>query len=234
MKWTSARRSLVAVALALAIAAAWYVFRARLSINELIDREAEIRSYIASNFAVAWLTAFAIYVLATALSLPIATGLTLLYAWFFGFWPALVLVSFASTAGATLTFLASRFLLLDWVQRRFGTKLATFNAALARDGAFYLFTLRLLIVVPFWLVNLLMGLTTIGAGTFWWVSQLGMLPATVVYVWTGANLPSIEQVARQGVLGVLDWKLIAGLAALGLFPWVARAVVRWKGRRVSG
>jgi uncharacterized membrane protein YdjX (TVP38/TMEM64 family) len=226
MMSSQTRKWLVFAALVAATTVGFFTIREHLSIDELIRREDALRADLSANPARVYLAAFILYVVITALSLPVATGLTLLYAWLFGFWPALVLVSFASTAGATLAFLLSRYLLRDWVQRRFGARLAGFNEALARDGAFFLFTLRLLVIVPFWLVNLLMGLTPIRTWTFWWVSQLGMLPATCIYVWTGANLPSLEHVAQHGVAGVLNWKLIAGLAALGAFPWIVRATVR--------
>ena len=220
------RKWLVLAALVTAIASGWFIYREQLSIGDIIRRENELRGGVATDPIRTHSVAFVLYVTVTALSLPVATALTLLYAWLFGFWPALLLVSFASTAGATLAFLLSRYLLRDWVQMRFGARLAAFNETLAREGAYFLFTLRLLVIVPFWLVNLLMGLAPIRTWTFWWVSQIGMLPATCIYVGTGANLPSLEHLHRHGAAALVDWRLLAALAALGAFPWIARALVR--------
>ena len=123
---------------------------------------------------------FVVYVISTALSLPGATLLTLAGGAVFGLLWGLVIVSFASTLGATLAFLMARFLFRDWVQKRFGQRLATIDAGVRREGAFYLFTLRLVPVFPFFLINLLLGLTAMKARTFYWVSQLGMLAGTMV------------------------------------------------------
>jgi pyruvate/2-oxoglutarate dehydrogenase complex dihydrolipoamide dehydrogenase (E3) component/uncharacterized membrane protein YdjX (TVP38/TMEM64 family) len=176
-------------------------------------------------FAVApWTTAgiyVAVYVAAAALSVPGAAVLTLAGGAIFGFATGLVLVSIASTIGATLAFLASRFLLRDAVRRRFGPRLAPIEAGIARDGAFYLLTLRLVPVVPFFVVNLLMGLTPIAVPTFVWVSQLGMLPATAAYVNAGTQLAAVTAVGD-----VLSPRLLAPLALLGLLPLGGRLLVR--------
>ena len=174
------------------------------------------------------LAAFAIYVAVVALSLPFGIWLTLGMGALFGFWAGLLIVSFASTIGATLAFLAARYLLRDSVQTRFGARLATINDGLARDGAFYLFTLRLIPVVPFFAVNLLMGLSTMKARTFYWVSQLGMLAGTAVYVNAGTQLAQINSLS-----GIVSAPLLASFAALGLFPWAARWVIaRVQARKV--
>src|SRR5690606_17025192 len=131
----------------------------------------------------------------------------------FGFLAGLVIVSFASTIGATLAFLSSRLLFRDAVRRRFGGRLAALERGFERDGPFYLFTLRLVPAVPFFLVNLLMGLTPIRARTFYWVSQLGMLPGTLVYVNAGRELGRVESLA-----GILSPALVASFVALAAFP----------------
>lgn len=168
------------------------------------------------------------YVLATAFSLPGAALMTLAAGALFGLLEGTVIVSFASTLGATLAFLASRFLLRDAIQRRFGERLASINQGVARDGPFYLFTLRLVPVIPFFLINLLMGLTPIRTLTFYWVSQLGMLPGTLVYVNAGtqlANLHSLSGIVSPGLLGAF--------LLLGIFPLIARRVaLRVKAGRV--
>ncbi len=160
---------------------------------------------------------FAVYVAATALSVPGATIITLAGGAVFGLWWGLLLVSFASTLGATLAFLASRFLLRDTVQARFGQRLAEIERGIERDGAFYLLSLRLIPVVPFFLINLLMGLTRMRAGTFYAVSQIGMLPGTLVYVNAGTQLAAIGSLRD-----VLSPALLGSLVLLGVFPWLAR------------
>ena len=171
---------------------------------------------------------FAVYVLATALSLPGATILTLAAGALFGLWSGLLLVSFASSLGATLAFLVSRFLLRDVVQQRFGDKLKALNAGVEKDGALYLFTLRLLPIFPFFLINLLMGLTPIKTRTFYWVSQVGMLTGTLVYVNAGTQLAQL-----QSLSGILSPKLIFSFVLLGVFPLLARRFTAWlKHRRV--
>lgn len=171
---------------------------------------------------------FLLYVTVTALSLPLATLLTLAAGAVFGLLEGTVLVSFASSIGATLAFLASRFVLRDTVQQRFGKRLTTLNDGIRREGAFYLFTLRLVPVVPFFVVNLLMGLTGLPARTFYWVSQLGMLAATVVFVNAGTQLASLDSLA-----GIASPRIIGSLALLGVFPLLARWIVaRIKARRI--
>lgn len=180
-----------------------------------------------------WLVAgafFLTYVIVTAASLPGATVLTLAGGALFGLFTGLLLVSFASTIGATLAFLSARFLLQDWVQSRFGNRLATINQQLEKDGAFYLFTLRLIPLFPFFVINLTMGLTPIPAWTFLWVSQLGMLPGTIVYVNAGTQLAELESLS-----GILSPTFILSFALLGLFPiLMKKALPRLKGLKANG
>ena len=163
--------------------------------------------------------AFALYVLVAALSLPGALIMTLAMGALFGLTVGTLLVSFASSIGATLAFLASRFVLRDTVQRRFGDKLKTMNDGIAKDGALYLFTLRLVPVFPFFLINLLMGLTPMRARTFYWVSQLGMLAGTVVFVNAGTQLAQL-----QSLSGILSPGLLFSFALLGIFPFIAKKI----------
>ncbi|MFZ1725934.1 MAG: FAD-dependent oxidoreductase [Albidovulum sp.] len=163
---------------------------------------------------------FAAYVAVTALSLPLAVWMTLAAGALFGFGWGLVLVSFASSIGATLAFLAARYFLRDWVQDRLGARIGTINDGIARDGGFYLFTLRLIPAVPFFAVNLLMGLTPIKAWVFYGVSQLGMLAGTAVYVNAGTQLAQLE-----GISGILSVPLIISFALLGIFPWIAKLII---------
>ena len=166
------------------------------------------------------LTFFGVYVLAAALSFPGASILTLAAGAIFGWAMGLLLVSFASSLGALLAFWASRYLLRDVIEKRFGKLLQPINEGLAKDGTFYLLTLRLVPLFPFWLINLLMGLTTLGARRFYIVSQIGMLVGTAVYVNAGTQLAAIDTAAD-----VLSPGLIASLVLLGVFPLMAKVMV---------
>ncbi|ELR67718.1 FAD-dependent NAD(P)-disulfide oxidoreductase [Photobacterium marinum] len=173
---------------------------------------------------------FVIYVVVTALSLPGAAIMTLLGAALFGFWWSLLLVSFASTIGATLAFLFSRYILRDWVQNKFGNRLEPINAGIAKDGPFYLFTLRLIPIFPFFIVNLVMGLTPISTRMFYLVSQVGMLAGTMVYINAGTQLGEIESLN-----GIISAPVLISLALLGLFPLIAKMVMNIiNQRRVYG
>jgi uncharacterized membrane protein YdjX (TVP38/TMEM64 family) len=163
---------------------------------------------------------FLCYVLMAALSLPGATVMGLAGGAVFGFWVGTAAVSFASTIGATLAFLMSRYLLRDAVQSRFGDRLAAVNEGVAREGAWYLFTLRLIPVFPFFVINLVMGLTPMPARTFYWVSQLGMLGGTMVYVNAGRELGRLESLS-----GILSPSMLLAFALLGLFPLAVKRVV---------
>ncbi len=198
------------------------------SFDTLRARQAAIVAYRDENMFEAALLYFVVYIAVTALSLPGAAVMTLAGGAFFGLWWGTVLVSFASTIGATLAFLLARFLFRDAVQSRFGANLRAVNAGVARDGAFYLFTLRLVPLFPFFVINLLMALTPIRALTFYLVSQLGMFPATVVYVTAGTQLARLDSLA-----GIFSPGLIASFTLLGLFPLIAKKTIDViKARRV--
>jgi pyruvate/2-oxoglutarate dehydrogenase complex dihydrolipoamide dehydrogenase (E3) component/uncharacterized membrane protein YdjX (TVP38/TMEM64 family) len=169
---------------------------------------------------------FAVYVAATALSIPGAVILTLAAGAMFGLGWGLLLVSFASSLGALLAFLAARYLLRDLIQTRFGQALAPINDGVKKDGTFYLLTLRLVPVFPFWLINLLMGLTPMSAARFYVVSQLGMLAGTAVYVNAGTQLIAIRSAGD-----ILSPALLGSFILLGLFPLLAKAGVAWLERR---
>jgi uncharacterized membrane protein YdjX (TVP38/TMEM64 family) len=156
---------------------------------------------------------FFIYVVATSLSLPGAVVLTIVGGALFGFLTGTLIVSFASTIGATMACFVARFLLRDWVQGKFGDKIVKINEGIEKEGAFYLFTLRLIPVFPFWIINLVMGLTTMPLWTFYWVSQLGMLAGTMVYVNAGKELARIDSLK-----GILSPGLLISFALLGIFP----------------
>ncbi|MFQ2016837.1 FAD-dependent oxidoreductase [Aeromonas veronii] len=188
-----------------------------LSLDALQAQQAALAQWVDSHFVSASLLFVLIYVLSTALSLPGASLLTLGGSAVFGAAWGLLLVSFASTIGATLAFLSARFLLRDWVMTRFGDKLTTFQSGMAKEGAFYLLSLRLIPVFPFFLVNLLMGLTPIRVSTYYWVSQLGMLPGTFVYVLAGSELGQLTSTGN-----ILSPGLMVALTLLGLMPWLVK------------
>ncbi len=168
--------------------------------------------YAAHHWAV--LTGYMVlYIVVTALSLPGAAVMTLAGGALFGLLTGTIVVSIASTVGATLACIVARFLLRDWVQERFGDKLQTINRGIEEEGAFYLFTMRLIPAFPFFVINLAMGLTKMPLTTFFWVSQVGMLPGTLVYVNAGKELAGITSLA-----GILSPGLLISFALLGLFP----------------
>jgi len=172
---------------------------------------------------------FALYVGMGALSLPGAAIMTMAAGALFGLWEGTLLVSFAASLGATAALAISRYALHEAVQRRFGDKLAAVNAGMRRDGVFYLLTLRLIPVFPFFLVNLLMGLTPIRVRTYYWVSQLGMLPVTLVFVNAGTQLARVDSLA-----GIASPAILLSFAALAGFPWLARALVQLLRRAEGG
>jgi pyruvate/2-oxoglutarate dehydrogenase complex dihydrolipoamide dehydrogenase (E3) component/uncharacterized membrane protein YdjX (TVP38/TMEM64 family) len=194
---------------------------AYLDLDVLKSRFEDLREWYAQNPLSAGLIFFAVYVVVVALSIPGATVMTLAGGALFGFWYALFLISFASSIGATLAFLVSRILLKDWIQGKFGNQLSLVNKGFEKDGQFYLFTLRLVPIFPFFLVNLLTGLLPISTRTFYWVSQLGMLPATAVYVNAGTHLGQLESAA-----GIVSLPLALSFALLGVFPFLARGLLR--------
>ncbi|GBC63671.1 pyridine nucleotide-disulfide oxidoreductase [Desulfonema ishimotonii] len=201
-----------------------------LTLEQLKARQQDLTTGYQAHKGAAIAIYMAIYIVTTALSLPGATILTLAGAVIFGLWVGLVVVSFASTIGATLAFLVSRFLLRDYVQQRFGSRLAAVNEGVRKDGAFYLFTLRLVPIFPFFMINLAMGLTPIRTGLYYLVSQIGMLPGTFVYVNAGTQLAKIDSLQ-----GILSPGLLFSFALLGIFPLIARKTVEIiRARKVLG
>ena len=167
-----------------------------------------------------------IYIAVTALSLPGAAVMTLASGAMFGLIVGTVVVSFASTIGATLACIVSRYLLRDWVQGKFGDKLDAINDGIEKEGAFYLFTLRLVPIFPFFVINLLMGLTRMRLPTFFWVSQIGMLAGTIVYVNAGKELAKIDSLS-----GILSPGVLISFAVLGLFPITVKKLLALYKRR---
>ncbi len=187
-----------------------------------------LEAYHQENPLLTALGYFTLYVLVTGISLPGAAVLTLAGGAIFGLWHGLLLVSFASTLGATIAFLVSRLILRDWVQTRFGRNLKTFNEGVRKEGAFYLFTLRLVPIFPFFVINLVMGLTPLRTSLFFIVSQVGMLPGTLVFVNAGTQLAQVDSMK-----GILSPELLLSFALLGVFPLLAKRIISWaRARRV--
>ncbi len=219
------------VLVVLALVAAFFVFDLGqyLSLDFLKAQHQSLVTYTTENKAVAITGFFLLYVAVAALSLPGAAIMTLAGGAIFGFLTGLIVVSFASTVGATLAFLFSRFMFRDVVQSKFGSHLQTINKGIEEEGAFYLFTLRLIPVVPFFVVNLLMGLTGIKTLVYALVSQLGMLPATAVFVNAGNQLAQLDSLKD-----ILSPSLLAAFALLGIFPIVAKKLLTlYKNRKTS-
>ncbi|MBF2755033.1 MAG: FAD-dependent oxidoreductase [Gammaproteobacteria bacterium AqS3] len=214
------KRLLLLAFLALLAGLWWYLDLGRYaSLGALAEHLETLRALIDRNFALAAGVYFVVYILVLIPSLPGALVLTVAGGVLFGFWPALLLVSFASSIGSLLAMLFARTLLRDWVQRRFADVIGPINRGLEREGALYLFSLRLVPLFPLFAINLVFGLTRFPALRFYWVSQLGMLPVTAVYINAAAQVAQIEQFDAAGVL---SWEIIASLALLAVFPFVIR------------
>ncbi|MFT6791403.1 MAG: dihydrolipoamide dehydrogenase [Cellvibrionaceae bacterium] len=182
----------------------------------------QFRTWVSHNALTASVIYLFFYVFVTALSIPGAAAITLIGGAVFGFWWGLVLVSFASSIGATLAFLLSRTLFADWVNRKFGHHLETVNRGIRKDGVFYLFSLRLIPIIPFFVINLIFGLTQMKTWSFYWASQLGMLAGTAVYVNAGAQLGEVEALSLQGIATP---GIIGAFFLLAIFPYIVKALV---------
>lgn len=184
----------------------------------------ELVAFNRANPVVAAGVFFGAYIIVTAISLPFGSALTLAGGAVFGFAEALLLVSFASSIGATAAFSVSRFFLRDAVLRQYGHKLAALNSGIEKDGAYFLFALRLTPIVPFFLINILSGVTALPIRTFYWVSQIGTLPATALFVNAGVQLAKIDTIS-----GIISPRILMSMALIGVFPWIAKlAIARFR------
>ena len=222
--------AVIAVIAALVVAFLWFDLARFLDLEYLKSRQADIDVYYRDHPVAMLAGYFVAYVAITGLSLPGAAIMTLAGGAVFGLLWGTVLVSFASTIGATVAFIVSRYILRDGIQRRYGDRLNAINEGIERDGAFYLFTLRLVPAFPFFVINLVMGLTPMRVLAFALVSQLGMLPGTIVFVNAGTQLARIESLQ-----GILSPALIGSFVLLGVFPLIAKWIVNVvKARRQAG
>lgn len=190
------------------------------SLDYVKQQQSAFEEYYQNNPVTTIAIYMVVYIVNAAASLPTAAVLTLLGGALFGTVTGTIIVSFASTIGATLAFLASRFILRDWVQEKFSNYLTKVNKGIEDEGAFYLFTVRMIPAVPFFVVNLVMGLTPMKAATFFFVSQIGMLAGTAVYVNAGTQLAQIDSFK-----GILSPKLILSFVLLALFPLIAKKIM---------
>lgn len=214
---TTAVKILIICLVGLAIILAKMTIGSFLTLEFLKAKHTLLKDFYIQHQILSMLAYFFSYILVATLALPGAAILTLLGGAIFGFLTSTILTSFASTIGATLSFLLARYILRDYVQSRFKEKLKTINAGIKKDGPFYLFALRLIPAIPFFVVNLLMGLTPLKTRTFIWISQLGMLPATMAYTNAGTRLAHIESLS-----GILTPGVLISFAILGILPFLSR------------
>lgn len=225
----SSNKLIVLAIVGVLFAIGFYLARNWLSIDFLAEQEQALKTFYDDRPVVTLLIAFCIYAFVTGLSIPGAAILSLIYGWFFKFSVGLVLLSFASTTGATMAFLICRYLLRDTVQARMGDKLKQINAAFEKEGPYYLFMMRLIPAVPFVVINAVMALTKIKTRTFWWVSQVGMLCGTAVYAYAGSSIPDLMTLKEQGAGAIFTasqlTQITLAFVLLGAFPLIAKKVV---------
>ena len=209
------------ILLAIAMVLKHYSLTEYLSLEYIKSKQAILMAYTESNWLLVCALFMGIYIVSSALSMPGALVLTLAGGMLFGVFWGTIIVSFASTTGATCAFLVARFIMRDAVQKRFSKKLKLINDGVEREGSFYLFALRLVPAFPFFLINIVMGLTPLRAFTFFWVSQLGMLPGTIAYVNAGTQISEVE-----AMRDVLSMDVVLSLAILGVLPLVFKYVIK--------
>ncbi|WP_444907530.1 TVP38/TMEM64 family protein [Microbulbifer sp. SSSA008] len=225
-------KKILLVAAIVVLVVAFYVLDLHhwLSLEKLKDGAEDFKRWQMSSPLLVGFLFLVFYILVTGLSLPGAAILTIAAGALFGLFWGTVIVSFASSIGATLAFLMARYLFRDYIQGRFSERLQVVNKGIEREGAFYLFALRLVPAFPFFLINILMGLTHIKVWTFYWVSQLGMLAGTIVYVNAGTQLMRVENLKD-----ILSLPLLLSFVLLGVFPLIAKYALNWlKRRRQAG
>lgn len=219
-------RILVLVALGLAVGAFYWTFSDYLTLDRLVEQESRLREFVNDSLWLALLAGFVLYV-ATSL-VPGTAGKAVVYGWLFGFWFGMLIVNVALTIAAVITFLAIRFVFQELAHERLGPLIGRLDNALSQHGAIYLLTLRLL-HAPYSLTNYVAGATTVRTRTFWWTTQVGMLPGNAALVLAGSQLPSLSELAREGVWGVVSLPLLLGLSATAVIPIAVRAAFRrWR------
>jgi uncharacterized membrane protein YdjX (TVP38/TMEM64 family) len=226
-RWPIGWRPLLFGVAAIGLVLAYACFHHELSLHAVAKREDALRQYQQAHPLLLPLIVLAIYVGATGISIPIGIVLSIGCGWLFGIWEGTVLVSFAATAGSIVAFWISRYLLRDAIAHHFDHLMKSVDELLARDGASYLLSLRLIHIIPSWLINLLMGWTTIRTWTFWWATQLGTLPATIFYVCVGQGLKSLHELAdKGGISSLLTPGYVAMFILLAALPLIAHQVIK--------
>jgi len=223
-------KKIVLLGVVAGLVAAFFVFNLGhyLTLSYIKESQEKFQELYTRNQALVIGAYMLIYILVTSLSLPGAAVMTLAGGALFGLLVGTIVVSFSSTIGATVACAVSRFVLRDWVQAKVGDKLKTINDGIEREGAFYLFTMRLIPAIPFWLINIAMGLTKMRIRTFYWVSQIGMLAGTIVYVNAGKEIARIDSLG-----GILSPRLIGSFVLLGLFPITAKKLIQLYRKRTG-
>lgn len=230
---TTSTRLLLLAAVALLWLAAWWLLPQYFSLHMLAEHDNALRTWCRQHTPIALCLLFVGYSVVTAASIPAAALMTMAAGWLFGFWPAFMVISFASTLGASGAFLISRSLLRDELIARYGLQQQKLLRAVEQNGPALVLLLRLAPTIPFFLVNILLALSPIRLRTFWWASQLGMLPGTAVFVAAGASLPSLKTLESQGTAGVLTWQTVAAFLALGCLPIAVRLLFNRKIRETT-
>lgn len=225
------RRKLLLLAAVVAIlGVCWYFGRRHVSLDALAAQEVRLRGLLDEHPLASFLVGLVAYV---ALSfLPPTAGKSLVFGWLFGLWQGVVLTNLGLTITAVLTFLLSRNLLREGLRSRFGFTMARLDRAIAVDGAFYVFALRMM-HAPYSFLNYALGTTSLDTRSFWWATQLGMLPGNIVFVYAGTQLPTLREAADRGWTDLVSAQLVAALVLVGVFPLLARWVTRRVWRRVG-
>lgn len=222
MKW-----KLAAFAILLAATTAlWFASRESFALERLVEHESQLRELVVERPVASFLVAFLAYVAITLI--PGTAGKAIIVGWLFGIWAGMVIVNFGLTIIAIVTFLISRYLIRDAVQANFKDQLERVDAAVTQDGALYVFALRMM-HAPYTMTNYAMGVTQISLASFWWSTQIGLLPSNFLWIYAGTQLPTLEQIAEGGVSTIFSPTLLIACGLLGLVPFA----IRWGMRRYS-
>jgi uncharacterized membrane protein YdjX (TVP38/TMEM64 family) len=224
--WRAWYKPLVFLVAAIVVAGLCIYFRDKLTLAGLADEIERLRDWRDRHPAGIALLIAAVFIVLTGLSIPAVITMAIICGSLLGMWEGLIVASVSETAGATLGFFSSRYLLRSAVEARWRKFVEQADQMLDRDGVFYLLSLRLIHLIPSWMINLVIGCTRVNVATFWWTTQLGMLPATTLYVYTGAHLPTMEQLKQQGVFGIVTPPILVVFVLLAVVPLVVRYVLR--------
>jgi uncharacterized membrane protein YdjX (TVP38/TMEM64 family) len=222
------KKLLTLVMVILVIGVGWYVARQYFTLDEIAAEETRLRAALAENPVTAFLVGLLVYVVLSFL--PPTAGKSLVFGWLYGLWQGVLLVNVGLTIAAIGMFWVSRYLLREGLRSRFGVSLQRLDRAIDRDGASYLFALRMM-HAPYTILNYAMGTTGIKTVAFWWATQLGMLPGNILFVYAGTQLPTLQEAADKGLTSIASWPLILAFVLIGVFPLAARWAVRRVRRR---